>query len=94
MEEHATIIMPLEEKSDCSAEIQLMKERLSGLETEEGRRNGLGFVPESSDVFVVTTPKAGELFLVLLQAKAIKFCRNNMDATDLPSTPHRRLHGF
>eukprot|EP00045_Choanoeca_perplexa_P010333 m.104366 g.104366 ORF g.104366 m.104366 type:complete len:315 (-) comp15239_c0_seq1:1414-2358(-) len=55
--------MPLEDTKDCSNAIRQMKERLSGLETEEGRRKGLSFVPKDSDIFVVTTPKAGTTWM-------------------------------
>jgi hypothetical protein len=38
----------------------LLKQRLSGFETEEGRLKGLLYIPKNSDeVVITTTPKAG-----------------------------------
>lgn len=52
--------MPLERiiASESKA-IELLKERLSGFETEEGRLKGLNFKPRPDDIFIVATPKAG-----------------------------------
>jgi hypothetical protein len=54
--------MPFEEHHEDAedANVALMKQRLSGFETEEGRLQGLSYVPLRQDeVVVTTTPKAG-----------------------------------
>jgi hypothetical protein len=51
--------MPLEKDVECSPAILKLRERLSKLETQEGRLKGLSFKPNPSDVFIVTSPKAG-----------------------------------
>lgn len=52
--------MPFEETKSSSDAIALLKKRLSGFETEEGRLSGLNYVPKSKDeVMITTTPKAG-----------------------------------
>lgn len=51
--------MPLETTPSSSSAMAAVKARLSGFETEAGRRAGLAFAPQPDDVFVVTTPKAG-----------------------------------
>ena len=52
--------MPKEASSATeSAAIALMKQRLSGFETEEGRRIGLSYQPGPRDIVITTTPKAG-----------------------------------
>lgn len=44
--------------------IALMKKRLSGFETEEGRLKGLSYVPTCLDeVVITTTPKAGTTWM-------------------------------
>ena len=54
--------MPFEQVDRSSTEsIALLKQRLSGFETEEGRLSGLSYKPKSKDeVIITTTPKAGE----------------------------------
>lgn len=42
-----------------SERIQALKERLSGFETEAGRRSGLRYKPRRGDVFITTSPKVG-----------------------------------
>jgi hypothetical protein len=53
--------MPFEESSLSQSDaIALMKQRLSGFETEQGRLQGLSYVPLKDDeVVITTTPKAG-----------------------------------
>ena len=48
--------------ADCPG-LQLMKQRVSGLMTEEGTRMGLSFKPRSEDVFVVTPGKTGTTWM-------------------------------
>jgi len=60
--------MPLEKDSgssdqEQSASIALLKTRLSGFETEEGRLKGLHYVPGPRDVGISTTPKAGTTWM-------------------------------
>jgi len=57
--------MPFEESSNEHSEvISLMKTRLSGFETEEGRSKGLAYVPKSPDeIAITTTPKAGTTWM-------------------------------
>ena len=43
--------------------IKAMKKRLNGLHTDKARLNGLAFSPRSTDVIIVTTPKAGTTWL-------------------------------
>ena len=45
-----------------SEAIKTMKQRLSGIETEEMRRKGLALVTQPSDLFVVTTVRHRRLF--------------------------------
>ena len=53
--------MPFEATASSSEAIVLLKQRLSGFESEEGRLSGLNYVPKSKDeVFITTTPKAGK----------------------------------
>jgi hypothetical protein len=55
--------MPFEEQNlntQDDANVALMKQRLSGFETEQGRLLGLSYVPLRQDeVVITTTPKAG-----------------------------------
>lgn len=53
--------MPFEAnaKEKQSAEISLLKQRLSKFETEEGRLHGLAYKPRANDVGLSTSPKAG-----------------------------------
>src|ERR671924_338535 len=52
--------MPLETIAPSESKaIELLKKRLSGFETEEGRLKGLNFKPRPDDIFIVATPKAG-----------------------------------
>mmetsp|Transcript_24113 Transcript_24113/g.66832 ORF Transcript_24113/g.66832 Transcript_24113/m.66832 type:complete len:337 (-) Transcript_24113:22-1032(-) len=57
--------MPFEQanKSEESDAISLLKERLSGFETEKGRLKGLHYIPCPRDVCITTTPKAGTTWL-------------------------------
>jgi hypothetical protein len=57
--------MPFEEQSDAESKaIALMKTRLSGFETEEGRLQGLSYVPKHpNEVAITTSPKAGTTWL-------------------------------
>ena len=53
--------MPQFEGAHSSTDgIALLKKRLSGFDTEEGRLSGLAYKPKSGDeVIITTTPKAG-----------------------------------
>jgi hypothetical protein len=51
------------EKQPDSAAVVLMKCRLDGFETEEGRMKGLSYKPKPNDVAISTTPKAGTTWL-------------------------------
>ena len=57
--------MPLETalNENESDSIALLKQRLSGFETEDSRLNGLGYVPGPRDVGITTTPKAGTTWM-------------------------------
>ncbi|EDQ92076.1 uncharacterized protein MONBRDRAFT_22879 [Monosiga brevicollis MX1] len=55
--------MPHEAEHQDSEAMKLLKQRLGGLETEEGRTKGLEFKPQPTDCFVVTTPKAGTTWM-------------------------------
>lgn len=57
--------MPLEGQQESqSAAIALLKTRLGGFETEEGRLKGLSYIPKyPSEVAITTTPKAGTTWL-------------------------------
>lgn len=57
--------MPFEQDSEEQSEaIALMKTRLGGFETEEGRSQGLAYVPKSeNEVVITTTPKAGTTWM-------------------------------
>ena len=43
--------------------IKPFKQHLQSLQTEEGRLKGLSFAPHDTDLFIVTTPKAGTTWL-------------------------------
>jgi hypothetical protein len=47
----------------AGAGVQLLKQKYSRLQTEEGRRKGLSFKPRSNDVFVVTPSKCGTTWM-------------------------------
>lgn len=52
--------MPFENSPSSSLEMEMMKRKLSMLETEHGRKAGLvSLVPKPDDVFIVTPPKCG-----------------------------------
>lgn len=46
-----------------SDEVALLKQRLSGFETEQGRLKGLAYRPRANDVAISTTPKAGTTWM-------------------------------
>lgn len=52
-----------------SEAIKMMKQRLSGIETEEMRRKGLALVTQPSDIFVVTTVRLRHHFTMGAQLK-------------------------
>jgi hypothetical protein len=58
-------IMPFEEHSTSISDvIALMKKRLGGFETEQGRLKGLSYVPHNeNEVVITTTPKAGTTWM-------------------------------
>ena len=58
-----SVKMPVELNPTGSEGIKALKQRLQGLETEEGRLKGLDFAPRPTDLFIVTTPKAGTTWL-------------------------------
>ena len=70
--------MPFEEISKKESDaIALMKTRLSGFETEEGRLKGLSYAPKYRDEVVITTsPKAGTTWL-----QQVKSLTNKYDTT-------------
>ena len=51
------------EHNSSSVGLQLLKERLSRIQTKEGSLKGLRFKPRSSDVFIVTPPKCGTTWM-------------------------------
>ena len=56
--------MPVEQASSSCDVIELMKQRLSGFETEKGRLQGLNYQPKSNEeVIISTSPKAGTTWL-------------------------------
>ncbi|GKY97525.1 hypothetical protein MPSEU_000710700 [Mayamaea pseudoterrestris] len=50
-------------RKDDSKAIELLKKRLSGFETEEGRLKGFSYQPRVNDVIITTTPKAGTTWM-------------------------------
>jgi len=56
--------MPFEQSTSSSDIVELMKQRLSGFETEQGRLKGLEYRPKSKDeVIISTSPKAGTTWM-------------------------------
>ncbi|KAL3939954.1 MAG: hypothetical protein SGBAC_005411 [Bacillariaceae sp.] len=56
--------MPAEQQFGTESEgISLLKSRLGGFETEDGRLKGLNYQPRVNDVAITTTPKAGTTWL-------------------------------
>jgi hypothetical protein len=50
--------MPFEQSDDSESDvIKLIKQRLSGFETEQGRLKGLSYQPRTNDVVITTSPK-------------------------------------
>ena len=62
--------MPAEQQSGTESEgIALLKSRLGGFESEDGRLKGLKYQPRVNDVAITTTPKAGTTWL-----QQVSFC--------------------
>lgn len=56
--------MPAEQQSGTESKgIALLKSRLGGFETEDGRLKGLNYQPRPNDIAITTTPKAGTTWL-------------------------------
>ncbi|KAG7347287.1 sulfotransferase family protein [Nitzschia inconspicua] len=64
-----------------SRSIQLLKQRLSGFETEQGRLQGLAYVPlEKDEIVITTTPKAGTTWMqqICHQLRSARDCGGDM----------------
>lgn len=69
--------MPFEQHNEDAQDaiVTLMKQRLSGFETEQGRLRGLSYVPQrEGEVVITTTPKAGTTWMQQVRARRASKC--------------------